>query len=109
MDVPQSTKKYQACSPYVPDNTHSLDVIVIRRHLERIRTAKESWNNCPNCPNDQLERLRDSLTRQIMFCETLVQRLESGKPTSKDDLFMWDSVVKMSYESVEMARKLNSR
>lgn len=109
MDVPQSTKKYQASSPYVPDNTPSLDVIVIRRHLERIRTAKESWNNCPNCPNDQLERLRDSLTRQIMFCETLVQRLESGKPTSKDDLFMWDSVVKMSYESVEMARKLNSR
>lgn len=46
--------------------------------------------------------------RQIAFCETLLGRLSDGKRPTQDDLFMWDSVVKMSYESKALADRLNS-
>lgn len=108
--IPQSNRNIgtQPNIPNIPKSKPTLDTNVIRNYLDDIRKARASWEKpLRNYPQEDLNKLTDSLTRQIIFCETLIQRLESGKTITQNDLFMWDSVVKMSNEALEIATKLN--
>ncbi|MEK7106192.1 MAG: hypothetical protein AAB895_02435, partial [Patescibacteria group bacterium] len=59
-------------------------------------------------PKQDIDAQMDSFNRQKSFCETLVSRLSDGRRPTRDDLFMWDSVVKMSYETAAITGRLNS-
>lgn len=105
--IPRSSISYKSINPNVPVNTPSLDVNEIRAYLSRLHELKESWStNNGRYPRQDIEALMDSFNRQIAFCETLVSRLSGGKRATQDDLFMWDSVVKMSYETASLTAKL---
>lgn len=107
--IPQSTAYVRSSSPDVPRSSPTLDISEIQRYLAHLREAKRSWEPMPSgLPKELWDQLIDSFTRQILFCETLLQRLEGGKRPSQDDLYMWDAVVKMSYESSALAKRLNS-
>lgn len=107
-DYPKSSSSY-ASEPNVPAPkvTPAISVNEINQYLSELRVFRESWRNCSKCPKDQLDRLIDLFNRQIAFCETLTQRLSGGKTPSRDDLTLWDQVVKMSYESSAIAQSLN--
>lgn len=91
-----------------PKVTPTLDVNEISRYLAELRVVKSSWESGRGkYPEEDLNKLLESLSKQISFCETLVDRLGDGKTPSQDDLFMWDSVVKMSYESSALSQKLS--
>jgi S1-C subfamily serine protease len=108
-EIPKSTMYVKNSPPNVPDSSPTLDKNEINRYLANIREVKKSWEPKPSrVPKELWDQFMDSLTRQILFCETLTQRLEGGKRPSQDDLFMWDSVVKMSYESAALSNRLNS-
>lgn len=108
--IPRSSANYESSSPNVPVNTPSLDVNTISAYLTRLHELKNSWStNNGRYPRQDIDALLDSFTRQIAFCETLVNRLSGGKRATQDDLFMWDSVVKMSYETAAITNRLNSR
>lgn len=106
--IPKTQQAYQQINPNIPNNSPTLDVSEIRTYLNRLYTLKRSWENgYSRYPKEDMDRLMDSFTRQISFCETLISRLEGGKKATQDDLFMWDAVVKMSYESAAITNKLN--
>ena len=108
--IPRSSVSYKTNNPNVPVNTPSLDVNTIRAYLTKLYDLKKSWStNNGRYPGQDIEALMDSFNRQIAFCETLVNRLSGGKRATQDDLFMWDSVVKMSYETAVLTAKLNSK
>jgi len=111
-----SKKTKASYNPKIPQETNPtlyLDINVIHNHLISIRQTKNSWEPMPawiaksTGLTNLWERMVDSLNRQILFCDTLIQHLESGKSITRDNIFMWDSIVKMSYESAELARMLN--
>lgn len=102
--VQQQAKKYNNPQP----NTY-LDRNNIQSHLNNLNSAIQSWStNNSRYPKSDLDSLIDLLTRQKLFCETLLGRINDSRPANKDDLFMWDAIVKMSYESVSLAQKLNN-
>ncbi len=108
--IPQSNRNIitQPNIPNIPKSRPTLDINVIRSYLSDVRNAKASWEKpLHDYPQEDLKKLMDSFTRQIIFCETLIQKLESGKTITQDNLFMWDSVVKISNEALEIATKLN--
>lgn len=92
-----------------PNNAPVINIDKVRNYLARLRQVKQSWESgYGKYPKEVLDFLMDSFTRQIAFCETLIQRLQVEKSPSQDDLFMWDSIVKMSYETAELTKILNS-
>lgn len=108
-DIPKSQTTYQSIDPNVPDNTTVINEVDVIEHLARIRAALNSWRNTDGrYSQEDLNKLRDLFIRQIQFSETLLSRIQGGKRPSQDDLFMWDSIVKMSYESAAIAQRLNS-
>lgn len=109
IEIPKSAIVYEQKSPNVPINTPVLDVNQIRDYLNNLYSWKKSWEpTYGRLPKDKLDTLMDLFNRQIAFCETLVNRLSPNQSSSQDDLFMWDAVVKMSYESAALAQYLNS-
>lgn len=92
-----------------PKTSAILDVNSIRDYRNNVNSAKQSWLTAQgNIPSDKLTQLLDSFDRQILFCDELISRLENkGGVASQDDVFMWDSIVKMSYESSNLANWLN--
>lgn len=105
-----NTQVAQQRSQYIPVNTPTLDINQIKNYLSRLHELKNSWSaNNGRYPREDIDKLLDSYTRQISFCETLVSRLEGGKRASQDDLYMWDSVVKMSYETAEITNRLRTQ
>jgi len=107
--IPRSTASYRTNNPNIPVNTPSLDMSSIRAYLARLYELKKSWStNNGLYPKQDIDALMDSFNRQISFCETLVSRLSDGRRPTQDDLFMWDSVVKMSYETATLTAKLNA-
>jgi len=105
--IPNSTVTYRRTNPQGPVNTPSLDVNMVNTYLSRLHMLKDSWSvNNGRYPKQDIDALLDSYTRQIAFCETLVSRLSGGKRPSQDDIFMWDSVVKMSYETAAITQRL---
>lgn len=107
--IPKAAKVAQTRGPSQPSNSPVLDLGMIRSYLARVYSVRDSWQKARDVPQDDLNRLLDSLTRQIVFCETLSDRLSGGKKATQDDLIMWDAVVKMSYESGALTQKLNGR
>lgn len=106
--IPQTTTYAKNSTPNVPSSSPTLDITEINRYLVNLRELKKSWEPRPSrAPQDLWNQLMDSLTRQILFSETLAQRLGGGKHPSQDDVFMWDSVVKMSYETAAITQRLN--
>lgn len=109
IEIPKSAIVYEQKSPNVPINTPVLDVNQIRDYLNNLYSWKKSWEpTYDKLPKDKLDTLMDLFNRQIAFCETLIGRLSSSQKPSQDDLFMWDAVVKMSYESAALTQYLNS-
>gem|GEM_PF-1279388 len=81
----------------------------IQNYLNSLYSVKQSWvSHKGEYPKQDIDALLDSFDRQIAFCETLLSRVDDTKPANNDDIFMWDSVVKMSYESSSIAQKLNN-
>lgn len=81
----------------------------IQNYLSNLYQAKQSWIPVKEkYPKNDIDSLFDLLDRQISFCETLLGRVDDTKPANNDDIFMWDSVVKMSYQSSALAQKLNN-
>lgn len=106
--IPNSAITYKRNNPQGPVNTPSLDINNIKNYLSRLHELKNSWStNNGRYPRQDIDALLDSFTRQITFCETLISRLDGGKRATQDDLFMWDSVVKMSYETAAITQRLN--
>ncbi len=105
--IPKTNKTSQFAN--TPNTAPVINIDKVKNYLIAIRNAKQSWESgYGKYPKDVLDFLIDSYTRQIAFCETLIQRLQSEKSPSQDDLFMWDSIVKMSYETAELTKILNS-
>lgn len=107
--IPGGVKpKVQTNYPSTPSNSPTLNISQIQTYLNNVYGWRESWLKARDkYPAEDINRLLDSFDRQIIFCRTLVDRLGSGKQATGDDLIMWDSVVKMSYESGAIAQKLN--
>ncbi|MCL4353439.1 MAG: S1C family serine protease [Patescibacteria group bacterium] len=96
-------------SPNVPSNSPTLNLGEIQTYLNNLYGWRDSWlKHRDKYPSDDINKLLDSFDRQIIFCQTLVNRLGSGKNATQDDLIMWDAVVKMSYESGSIAQRLNN-
>ena len=94
----------------VPEANPQLDIEVLKKYLAQIKDARTSWEmGYEYLPREEVDPLIDSLNRQIVFCETLITRIETNKATTQDDLFMWDSIVKMSQESVALSKTLNDK
>lgn len=108
-DIPQAPKAQQVKSYGVPNNSVTISIEEIRSYINRLRVVKASWENTERCPGDKIKQLMDSLERQVLFSQTLLDRLISKNGVaSGDDLFMWDSVIKMSWESSGIAAELNA-
>lgn len=108
-DIPKSAVVYEKSNPNVPINTPVLDLNQIRDYLGKLYAWKNSWQTVyGRLSKDKLDALMDLFNRQIAFCEMLVSRLSPNRSATRDDIFMWDAVVKMSYESASIAQYLNS-
>lgn len=55
---------------------------------------------------ENMDQLFDLIDRQLAFCETLLNRLDDNKPANKDDLFMWQSILKMANETQSILDKI---
>lgn len=107
--IPQSQIAYKEANPQGPSNTPIIDANMIQNYLNELYGVKASWSvNNSRFPQEEINFLLDSLTRQISFCEALINRLASGRRPSSDDLLMWDAIVKMSNESSIISQRLNS-
>lgn len=103
------TKQTVQTKNYNPTPKTYLSRQNIQSYLSNLFQAKQSWYPVrEKYPKADIDSLFDLLDRQISFCETLLSRVDDTKPASNDDIFMWDSVVKMSYESSTLAQKLNN-
>lgn len=109
-EIPKSNVPVtQKSNPQVPSQKPTLNLGEIQSYLSNLHSWKQSWQPYSNrLPRDKYDRLMDLFNRQIEFCSTLTNRLQSRKYTSQDDLIMWDAVVKMSYEASALANELNS-
>jgi S1-C subfamily serine protease len=109
-DVPKSEAvAQQKSNPRVPSQSPTLDLGEIQSYLANLHSWKQSWYPYSSrLPRDKYDRLMDLFNRQIDFCSTLVNRLQTKSYASQDDLIMWDAVVKMSYEASALANELNS-
>lgn len=109
-EIPKSNiVTYQKSNPQAPSQRPTLDRGEIQSYLSNLYSWKQSWQPYSSrLPRDKYERLMDLFNRQIEFCTTLVNRLQSNAYATQDDLIMWDSVVKMSYEASALADELNS-
>jgi S1-C subfamily serine protease len=97
-------------APKAPTLNVKEELEEIRQYLSQLRIIYTSWENARgSVPDEDLNKLLDSLTRQIRFCETLEQRISQQGRITQDDIIMWQSVLKMSQESAEITRKLNSQ
>ncbi|MCR4329340.1 MAG: trypsin-like peptidase domain-containing protein [Candidatus Roizmanbacteria bacterium] len=106
----QSSSQSQVESIDVPEAKAQLDIDVLKKYLSQVKDARTSWEKGYDyLSREEVDPLIDSLNRQIVFCETLISRLESNSTMSQDDLFMWDSVVRMSQESVALSKALNEK
>lgn len=87
----------------------SIDINSVTSYRDNINGVKASWESARGrYPQDLMNKLIDSFTRQIVFCNTLVERLQNnGGRASQDDLFMWDSIIKMSNETAAITQALN--
>lgn len=106
--IPKAERTYQQTNPSGPSQSPTLDPAEINEYRNTLVEALESWRDTPNVSQSKLAQLRDSLTRQIDFCNTLLSRLQNGQRASQDDIIMWDAIVKMSYESSALAAELNA-
>ena len=88
----------------------SIDVNSVTSYRDLLIGVKNSWESARSrYSQDVMNNLIDSFTRQIMFCNTLIERLQkNGGHASQDDLFMWDSIMKMRNESAAITQRLNS-
>jgi len=94
----------------VPEAKAQLDISVLKNYLSQLKDARGSWEKgYEYLSREEVDPLIDSLNRQIVFCETLISRIESNSTMSQDDLFMWDSVVRMSQESIALSKQLNEK
>lgn len=79
----------------------------IQSRLDMLYRAKrEIYPIKDKFPKQDIDNLFDLFDRQISFCETLLSRVDDNKPATNDDVFMWDSVIKMAYESQLILQKL---
>lgn len=87
----------------------NIDIETVKTYVSSLYGIRDSWVKSKGkygLPDQELNALIDSFNRQIDFGETLISRL-SQRSATHDDLFMWDSLIKMSYESAAMANRLN--
>lgn len=90
-----------------PSITRTVNVEDVKSYLNNLYSLRNSWDEIKAGYNyDDWKKLIDSFNRQIDFCETLVKRL-SERGATQDDVFMWDSIIKMSYETAYLTNKLN--
>lgn len=109
ISIPKQKTQPQNGRKYNPSPNIYLSRQNIQNYLNNLHSAIESWStNNSRYSKSDVDNLLDSLRRQKAFCETLLSRVDDTKPATKDDIFMWDSVVKMSYESSSLAQKLNN-
>lgn len=91
-------------TPPISSLTHE----AVKAQLENSAAAKKSWETTARQVDpDEKKKLIDLLNRQIDYCKTILSRIENGKAPSTSDYDLWTAVVKMSYESYELAQKLN--
>lgn len=87
----------------------SLDVNSLKGYLNSLysfKTALESDKS--KYPTDVMNKLIDNLSRQIDFCKHLITKLEDGRKPDKDDIFMWNSVIDLKDQAVQILNKLIS-
>lgn len=99
-----STNYYSA-----PNTVRTVNIEDVRSYLNNLYSVRDSWKtSSAGYSWEDWNKLIDLFNRQIDFCETLIKRL-SERTATQDDIFMWDSIVKMSYESSYLANKLLGR
>jgi S1-C subfamily serine protease len=93
--------------PTIEYDTNNIDINTVATHRNSIVAAKQSWEY-HSVESDDYNRMIDSFERQIIFCNTLIDNLNKREGrASNDDILMWDAIIKMSYESAALAKKLN--
>ncbi len=103
--IPQS-KNYNLQQANQQNYTYTLDIDMIKTHLNRLYYAKASWEGYSGPKRDIYNKLMDSFNRQIEFSQTLLNRLQE-RSASQDDFKLWQSVVNVSYETSSWANELN--
>jgi S1-C subfamily serine protease len=92
------------------ESTKVLDTENIKSYLNDLYRVRSSWKQAgSNIDQEKLNKLIDSLNRQIDFCNHLVNKLSNGERQSNDDVNMWNAVIRMSYESSLLTKDLNRR
>lgn len=108
-EIPKTNASIKKSNPQIPSQNPTLDMAEIQAYLSNLHSWKAAWQPySQKLPNEEFYRLMDLFNRQIEFCSTLVNRLQSNNFASRDDLIMWDAVVKMSYEASVLADYLNT-
>lgn len=108
-EIPKTNASIKKSNPQIPSQNPTLDMAEIQAYLSNLHSWKAAWQPYSHkLPNEEFYRLMDLFNRQIEFCSTLVNRLQSNNFASRDDLIMWDAVVKMSYEASVLADYLNT-
>lgn len=84
----------------------TLNIDSIKRYLDELYSVRSSWESVTDINSVKYVKLMDLFNRQIEFCNHLISKLSNGNAVNEDDIFMWNSVVDMSYESYNLAEEL---
>jgi len=103
--VLQEKSKYNT-----PQASTVLDVQMIKNYRNKMSEIRLGWESAYGSESkEDLDKIISLIDVQLEFCNTLIERSESRVLSTNDDIFMWDSVVKISFETSALANKLNSK
>lgn len=103
--VQQEKSKYNT-----PQASTVLDVQMIKNYRNKMSEIRLGWESAYGSESkEDLDKIISLIDVQLEFCNTLIERSESRVLSTNDDIFMWDSVVKISFETSALANKLNSK
>jgi hypothetical protein len=83
-------------------------VETVTSYRNDLLNVKKSWvDNYNQYSKTDSDKLIDSLTRQIEFCNTIINMLNTKKGSAKDINSLWNAVINMSNESATLSHKLS--
>ena len=104
-EAPKRDPNYKA-----PVNQTSLSINEVLSYRDNIRNIKPSWERARGrFPDDRINFLIDSFTRQLSFLDTIINNHSSRGSFSQDDLNLWNGVIKMGNETSLVTSELNKQ
>jgi signal peptidase I len=86
----------------------SIDLDYVQRILNITQAARDNWLTKVKgrVPESEFNNFINSLNIIIDFCKTLLSRLDKSKIPSQDDIYMYNSIIKLKNESVAESKRL---